>query len=85
MVSSLTQQGAMITFEAMELLGVFDYVPNPGVTVSLNIKEVSQEIVSKVKQVAKMGAINRIKKRMSKVEDQQIVVCFPKIPSFPSK
>lgn len=68
MVSSLTQEGAMTTFEALEL-GAFDYVPKPGGTVSLNIREVSKEIVSKVKQAAKVGAINRIKKRMNKVRE----------------
>lgn len=68
MVSSLTQEGAMTTFESLEL-GAFDYVPKPGGTVSLNIKEVGDEIISKVKQAAKVGAINRIKKRMNKVRE----------------
>ena len=68
MVSSLTQEGALVTFEAMEL-GAFDYVPKPGGTVSLNIKSVSDEIVEKVKQAAKSGASNRIRKRMNSVKE----------------
>jgi two-component system, chemotaxis family, protein-glutamate methylesterase/glutaminase len=68
MVSSLTQEGAMITFEALEL-GAFDYVPKPGGTVSLNIKKVSEEIISKVKQAAKSGKLSRLQKRISKVKE----------------
>lgn len=67
-ISSLAQEGALITFEALEL-GAFDYIPKPGGTVSLNIKTVSEEIIAKVKQAAKSGAINRINKRMNKVKE----------------
>ncbi|QEP43769.1 chemotaxis-specific protein-glutamate methyltransferase CheB [Ectothiorhodospiraceae bacterium BW-2] len=52
MVSSLTEEGALTTFEALEL-GAFDYVAKPGGTVSLNIRDVEQEIVAKVKAAAK--------------------------------
>ena len=37
MVSSLTSEGAVTTFEALEL-GAFDYVAKPGGTISLNFK-----------------------------------------------
>lgn len=47
MVSSLTEKGAMATFEALEL-GAVDYIPKPGGTVSHNIKEIGDEIVNKV-------------------------------------
>ncbi|MCP5501019.1 MAG: chemotaxis response regulator protein-glutamate methylesterase [Leptospiraceae bacterium] len=62
-VSSLSQEGAMITFEALEL-GAFDYVPKPGGTISLNIRKAKEEIISKVKAAAKAGAVNRIRRRM---------------------
>lgn len=47
MLSSLTQEGAATTFEALEL-GAFDFVPKPGGTVSLNIELTQQELISKV-------------------------------------
>lgn len=52
MVSSLTEKGALATFEALEL-GAVDYVAKPGGTVSLNIKDVSDELVAKIGQAAR--------------------------------
>jgi two-component system chemotaxis response regulator CheB len=40
MVSSLTQEGALTTFEALEL-GAFDFVAKPGGTVSSNMETVT--------------------------------------------
>ena len=51
MVSSLTDRNALVTLEAMEL-GAVDYVPKPGGTVSLNIEEISGELVRKVQGAA---------------------------------
>jgi two-component system chemotaxis response regulator CheB len=65
MVSSLTQEGAMATFEALEL-GAFDYVPKPGGTVSLDIRKVEREIVEKVRTAAKSGTLTRIRKRLKR-------------------
>ncbi|MEW6621989.1 MAG: chemotaxis response regulator protein-glutamate methylesterase [Bacillota bacterium] len=48
MVSSLTEEGALTTFEALEL-GAFDYVAKPSGTVSSNIHIVGREIIQKVK------------------------------------
>jgi len=47
MVSSLTEKGALATFEALEL-GAVDYVSKPGGTVSLNIRNVADELLDKV-------------------------------------
>jgi two-component system chemotaxis response regulator CheB len=52
MVSSLTEKGATITFEALEL-GAVDYVAKPGGTVSLNLKRVFPDIVAKVRAAAR--------------------------------
>jgi two-component system, chemotaxis family, protein-glutamate methylesterase/glutaminase len=52
MVSSLTEHNALVTLEALQL-GAVDYVPKPGGTVSLNIDEVSGELVSKVRGAAR--------------------------------
>lgn len=53
MVSSLTEQGALATFEALNL-GAIDYVAKPGGTISLTIKEVSTELVAKVRTAARV-------------------------------
>lgn len=48
MVSSLTQEGAVTTFEALEL-GAFDFVPKPGGTVSSNMDSVTDELLGKIR------------------------------------
>ena len=52
MVSSLTQDDAEVTFEALDL-GAVDYVPKPG-TISLNVEDTKQEIIEKVKMASKL-------------------------------
>lgn len=51
MVSSLTEQGAMATLEALAL-GAIDYVTKPGGTVSLNFDEVAEDLVTKLRRAA---------------------------------
>lgn len=51
MVSSLTEHNALVTLEALEL-GAVDYVPKPGGTVSLNIDEVSADLINKVRNAS---------------------------------
>lgn len=51
MVSSLTERNALVTFEALEL-GAVDYVAKPGGTVSTNMVEVADELISKVRGAA---------------------------------
>jgi two-component system chemotaxis response regulator CheB len=52
MVSSLTEKGALATFEALAL-GAVDYVPKPGGTISLSIEVIQQELLSKVRGAAR--------------------------------
>jgi two-component system chemotaxis response regulator CheB len=52
MVSSITQEGALTTFEALNL-GAVDYVPKPSGTISLTLAEIEQELVSKVRSAAR--------------------------------
>jgi len=52
MVSSLTEKGALSTFEAMHL-GAVDYVTKPGGTISLTIDRISEELVAKVRGAAR--------------------------------
>ncbi len=51
MVSSLTEQGALATLEALNL-GAVDYIPKPGGTISLSIVAIEAEIISKVRAAA---------------------------------
>lgn len=62
-VSSLTQKGALTTFEALEL-GAVDYVPKPDGTVSLNIKNAAREIRDKIRAArrVRVGAL-KLKRR----------------------
>ena len=52
MVSSLTEKGALATFEALHL-GAVDYVTKPGGTISLSIEEITEQLVSKVRAAAR--------------------------------
>jgi two-component system chemotaxis response regulator CheB len=59
MVSSLTQKGALTTFECLEL-GAFDFVAKPDGTVSSNLIRLSDEIRSKPKAAAASGTLKRL-------------------------
>jgi two-component system chemotaxis response regulator CheB len=52
MVSSLTEKGALATFEALNL-GAVDYVAKPGGTISLSIGEIKDELLTKVRAAAR--------------------------------
>ncbi|MDQ7033142.1 MAG: chemotaxis-specific protein-glutamate methyltransferase CheB [Desulfonauticus sp.] len=60
MVSSLTEKGAAITIEALEL-GAVDYIAKPGGTVSLNLKDIKDEIVGKVKAILRSTSRQRVR------------------------
>jgi two-component system chemotaxis response regulator CheB len=55
MLSSLTQKGAMATFEAMAL-GAVDIVAKPGGTISLNLAAIGKDLISKVRTASKAKA-----------------------------
>jgi len=61
MLSSLTQEGALTTFEALEL-GAFDFVAKPSGTVSANLHVIGKELIAKVKAAARSR--RRLKKKM---------------------
>lgn len=52
MVSSLTAQGALATFESLNL-GAVDYIAKPGGTISLSIDSVKDELIAKVRAAAR--------------------------------
>jgi two-component system chemotaxis response regulator CheB len=51
MVSSLTEKGALATFEALNL-GAVDYVAKPGGTISLTLDRVKVDLLAKVRAAA---------------------------------
>ena len=51
MVSSLTQEGAEVTLEALDI-GAFDYVPKQSSFVSLDIVKIREELIGKIKAAA---------------------------------
>ena len=52
MVSSLTEKGALATFEALNL-GAVDYIAKPGGTISLSIVDIKDELIAKVRAAAR--------------------------------
>lgn len=65
MISSLTAEGALTTFEALEL-GAFDYVGKPSGTVSTNLHIVGREIIQKVKLAYKSVNKKSIRDRLQR-------------------
>jgi len=66
MISSLTSEGALTTFEALEL-GAFDYVTKPSGTVSRDLHTVGREIIQKVKLAYKSANRKSIKDRIARL------------------
>ncbi len=76
MVSSLTEKGALATFEALNL-GAVDYVTKPGGTISLNIDLIKEELVSKVRAAAKAKLKTKALVRKIREEREKIIKPFP--------
>lgn len=57
MVSSLTEKGALATFEALAL-GAVDFIPKPGGTISLHVDDIKAMLLDKVRSAsrARIGA-----------------------------
>jgi len=52
MLSSATQKGAKITFKALKY-GAVDYVPKPSGPISLDIEKIKNDLIAKIKTVAR--------------------------------
>ncbi len=61
MISTLTEKGADVTFEALEI-GAVDFVSKPKIDVSISLKEYSEEICEKIKAAA-MAKVHAIADR----------------------
>lgn len=66
-ISSLTTESALTTFEALEL-GAFDYVAKPSGTVSSNLYIIGQEIIQKIKNAYKNANRKSISERIKRRE-----------------
>jgi len=62
MVSSLTERGADVTLQALEL-GAIDFVTKPKVNVGGSLNEYTQEVIAKVKMAARVS-VSRIEKQV---------------------
>lgn len=60
MISSLTQEGATATIQALDL-GAIDFVSKPSGYVSLDIEELATEIIAKIKLAAKIRVVRTVK------------------------
>jgi len=69
MVSSLTEQGAEATFEALQL-GAVDFIHKPDGTVSLDIKRIEQELVLKVRS-AVTARVRRARGLTARIEERR--------------
>ncbi|MBK9441041.1 MAG: chemotaxis-specific protein-glutamate methyltransferase CheB [Comamonadaceae bacterium] len=81
MLSSLTEQGALATFEALNL-GAVDYIAKPGGTISLSMGDITDELIAKVRAAAraqlkgkKPGSAGGLVQRLR--EDKQKVIGRP--------
>ena len=76
-ISSLTHEGALATFEALEL-GAVDFVAKSSGTVSLDIRSMSEEIVTKVRNAARA----RLRRKESHRERSRTPGCLDPRPAF---
>lgn len=67
MVSSITEQGAIATFEALEL-GAIDYVTKPDGTISRSLHDVGKEIIRKVRGAARSSTRNKLRQVKSGIK-----------------
>jgi two-component system, chemotaxis family, protein-glutamate methylesterase/glutaminase len=79
MVSSLTERGALATFEALNL-GAVDYIAKPGGTISLSIGAIKAELVAKIRAAARarpklkgLGLAQRLRKEREKDAPRKVV------------
>lgn len=82
-LSSLTQEGAMTTFQALEL-GAFDYVGKPSGTVSANLHVIGKELIDKINTAARSKKSRRSKERMRLTPVKQPVAAKKSAPKAQS-
>jgi two-component system, chemotaxis family, protein-glutamate methylesterase/glutaminase len=65
MVSSLTNEGAKVTLDALDL-GAVDFIPKNLSELSVNIVKIKQVLLDKIKQIARRGPVMRITRPIDK-------------------
>jgi two-component system chemotaxis response regulator CheB len=65
MVSSLTNEGAKVTLDALDL-GAVDFIPKNLSELSVNIVKIKEVLLDKIKQIARRGPIRRIVRPIDK-------------------
>jgi len=64
MVSSLTEKGALATFEALAL-GAVDFIPKPGGTISLHVDDIKSMLLDKVRAASRARLSRRPSAKMA--------------------
>ncbi len=82
MVSSLTQEGALATFEALNL-GAVDYVAKPGGTITLSLEAVRDELIAKVRAAAGARLRRRTTRTATGAAVRQPRTPTPPVPETP--
>jgi two-component system chemotaxis response regulator CheB len=80
MVSSLTEEGAEETLEALEI-GAVDFIAKPGGAISLGIEELAPKLVEKVRTAASV----RIRRSLRLTERVRLGRSIPSEPLLPRK
>lgn len=80
MISALTQEGAEETIKALEY-GAIDFIPKPGPPISINMKEMRDEITAKIKEVAKVPRRFLELRRIRILRIQKRKVKKPSVPA----
>lgn len=70
MVSTLTQQGADVTLEALEL-GAIDFVTKPNIDLQEHLKDYTDELIAKVKMAAGARVRSKADRDMSVLQVEQ--------------
>ncbi len=84
MVSSLTQEGALATFEALNL-GAVDYVAKPGGTITLSLEAVRDELIAKVRAAAGARLRRRTTRTATGAAVRQTRTPTPPVPETPAR
>ncbi len=83
MLSSLTREGADKTLESMEF-GAVDFIPKPSGSISLNIQDIEDEIISKVLEAAEVE-VKTLKRDMPALPIKKLVPRPERASTRPTK
>lgn len=79
MVSSLTTEGAQATLKALEL-GAVDFIPKEMSFVSVNITKIKEDLITKVKEIARNKLLKSRLDRIRAISDKPVTK--PRVTSY---